>query len=206
MIEMRKVLLMSVLSLALVSQGDLARSALAAGPQDRVRETVGAVSVVLRDPKLSGSDGQVERKRRVRNIIRETFDFEDMAPESLGPQWTRLTPAEWEEFVRLFGTLFENSCTRLVLRFLGERQTNYIAESVEGKRGVVQTTLVGGKEERLSVEYRLASTHERWHVVDVLLDGVSLAANYRAQFGKVLRNSSYETLVRRMKTKAGEAE
>ena len=44
---------------------------------------------------------------------------------------------------------------------------------------------------------------ERWAVVDVVVDGVSLAANYRAQFTKVIRTSSYETLLRRMRKHAG---
>ncbi|MBI2000913.1 MAG: ABC transporter substrate-binding protein [candidate division NC10 bacterium] len=101
----------------------------------------------------------------------------------------------------LFADLFERSYNRLVLRFLGDRQTTFVAESVEGDRAVVQTTLIGGKDEQLSVEYRLASKHQRWEMTDVVLEGVSLAMNYRAQFNKILRNSSYDTLVRRMKGK-----
>lgn len=173
----------------------------AAGPQDRVQQTLAAVSAVLRDPALQGADSQPERRRRVRNIIYDTFHFDEMAQESLGPYWDRLTPSQQEEFVRLFGNLFEGSYNRLVLRFLGDRQANYDAESVEGNHAVVQTTLIGGKEERLSVEYQLASRHQRWGVVDVRLDGVSLAMNYRAQFNKILRNSSYDTLVQRMRSK-----
>jgi len=173
----------------------------AAGPQDRVQQTLAAVTAVLRDPALQGADSQPERRRRVRNIIYDTFDFDEMARESLGPTWDRLTPSQQEEFVRLFGNLFEGSYNRLVLRFLGDRQATYDVESIEGNHAMVQTTLIGGKEERLSVEYQLASRHQRWGVVDVRLDGVSLAMNYRAQFNKILRNSSYDTLVQRMRSK-----
>ncbi len=192
---------MSLAILALLSQAGLDTPVLAAGPQDRVQETLSGVSAVLRDPQLQGSAGQTERKKRVRTIIYDTFHFDEMARESLGPQWERLTPPQQEEFVRLFGDLFENSYNRLVLRFLGDRQSNYLAESIDGDRAVVQTILVGGKDEKLAVEYWLAMKDGRWGTVDVWLDGVSLAKNYRAQFGKILRNSSYETLVRRMKSK-----
>jgi ABC-type transporter MlaC component len=36
-------------------------------------------------------------------------------------------------------------------------------------------------------------------VVDVRIDGVSLAMNYRSQFNKTIRTSSYDTLVQRMR-------
>jgi phospholipid transport system substrate-binding protein len=198
---MKSVAWMSLVALTLLAQGSLSTPVLAAGPQDRVQETLSAVSGVLRDPQLQGSAGQAERKRRVRTVIYDTFHFDEMARESLGSQWERLTPPQQEEFVRLFGQLFENSYNRLVLRFLGDRETNYLAESIHGDRAVVQTMLVGGKDERLTVEYRLASKGQRWGVVDVVLDGVSLAMNYRAQFGKILRTASHETLLERMRKK-----
>ncbi len=99
----------------------------AAGSQDRAQETLAAVSAVLRDPALQGADSQPERRRRVRKIIYDTFYFDEMARESLGPTWDRLTPAQRAEFVRLFGNLFEGSYNRLVLRFLGDRQAIYDA-------------------------------------------------------------------------------
>jgi phospholipid transport system substrate-binding protein len=193
---MKSVAWMSLVALTLLAQGSLSTPVLAAGPQDRVQETLSGVSTILRDPQL-----QAERKRRVRTVIYDTFYFDEMARESLGSQWERLTPPQQEEFVRLFGQLFENSYNRLVLRFLGDRETNYLAESIHGDRAVVQTMLVGGKDERLTVEYRLASKGQRWGVVDVVLDGVSLAMNYRAQFGKILRTASHETLLERMRKK-----
>ena len=173
----------------------------AAEPQDRVQQTLAAVSGVLHDPKLEGADGQSERKRQVRTIIYDTFYFDEMARESLGPTWGRLAPAQQEEFVRLFGNLFENSYNRLVLRFLGDRQATFEGEAVEGDHAVVRTTLRGGQEEQLSVEYHLVAKEGRWGVVDVHIDGVSLAMNYRAQFNKILRTSSYASLVERMASK-----
>ena len=175
----------------------------AAGPQDRVQQTLTAVSAVLHDPKLQGADGQPERRERVRTIIYDTFFFDEMARESLGPQWERLTPTQQAEFVQLFGNLFEGSYNRLVLRFLGDRHATFEAESIDGDRAVVRTRLTGGKEEGLSVEYQLASKRGRWGVVDVRIDGVSLTMNYRSQFNKIIRTSSYDTLVQKMRKMEG---
>ena len=46
---------------------------------------------------------------------------------------------------------------------------------------------------------------QRWAVFDVIVDGVSLALNYRAQFEQIIRNSSYDTLLQKIKSKVAEA-
>lgn len=199
---MARVALVGVLTLVLLGHVPVLAGAEAASPRDRVGEIVGAVSAVIRDPALPGANGGRERERRVRDVIYDGFDFEEMSKRALGAHWDGLTRRQREEFVPLFADLFERSYNRLVLKFLGDRTTTYLAESVEGNRGIVQTLLEGGKDERLPVEYRLAYRQQRWRVDDVVLDGVSLATNYRAQFSRIIQTSSYETLVRRMQSKA----
>jgi phospholipid transport system substrate-binding protein len=182
----------------------LAWPAWSAEPQDRVRLTLEAVAAVVSDPALQGSARAVERQQRVRAIIYEAFDFPEMAKEVLGPQWAKLTPPQQAEFVDLFGTLFERSYNRLVVRFLGERRTLYGAEAVDNTRASVQTTLVSKNDARLPIDYHLAANGGRWAIYDVVIDGVSLATNYRAQFAKILRSASFEALVQRIKAKLAE--
>jgi phospholipid transport system substrate-binding protein len=183
----------------------VARPALAAGPQEQIQKVLDAVAAVLKDPSLQGPDKQAERQQRVRQIILDTFDFGEMAKLALGPYWDRLTPQQRTQFVSLFGTLFERSYNRLVLRFLAERQTIYGREAITQDRAVVQTTLVDQKTNgELPVEYHLVDKGQRWAVFDVIVDGVSLALNYRAQFDQIIRSSSYDTLLQRIASKVGE--
>jgi phospholipid transport system substrate-binding protein len=157
---------------------------------------------VLDDPQLQGPDQERERTRRVRSIIHDAFAFEEMAREALGAHWARLTPQQREEFIPLFGDVFERSYNRLVVKFLPGRQTSYGKEAVEQERATVQTTLVVPKmQEQLGVEYRLIEKAQRWAVFDVVVDGVSIAGNYRAQFDRILRTSSYDSLVQQIKRK-----
>jgi phospholipid transport system substrate-binding protein len=174
----------------------------AAMPQERVHEILEAVSTVLQDPQLQGVDKADERKQRVQRIIVDAFDFEEMARLALGAWWDRLTPPQQTEFVDLFGQLFERSYNRLVLRILPERDTTYSREAIERDHASVQTILIRKKtHEQLPVEYRLIEKGGRWAVFDVVVDGVSLTLNYRAQFDKIIRSSSYGTLVEKIKAK-----
>ena len=51
------------------------------------------------------------------------------------------------------------------------------------------------------VESRMLRHGDRWLIYDVVIENVSLIANYRSQFDRIVRTSSYEELVRRLKAK-----
>jgi phospholipid transport system substrate-binding protein len=196
--------LLGIFALVVLIDVSLARSAPGVGPQERVQVTMSAVSAILANPNLQGTDKDLERKQRVRQIILEAFDFEEMAREVLGAHWGKLTPQQRNEFTDLFGNLFERSYSRMVLRFLGERDTTYGTESIQQERATVTTTLISKRDAKLPVDYQLVHHGEQWLIYDVVVDGISLALNYRAQFSKILRTSSYETLVQRIKSKLEE--
>jgi len=197
-------LLLGPLVLAMLIDLGLARPALGAGPQERVQATMSAVAAILENPDLQGADKDLERKQRIRKIIFEAFDFQEMAREVLGVHWGKLTPQQRDEFTDLFGSLFERSYSRLVLRFLGERRTTYGTESIQQERATVTTTLISKRDAKLPVGYQLVHHGEQWMIYDVVVDGISLAMNYRAQFSKILSTSSYEALVQRIKSKLEE--
>src|SRR5262249_61692028 len=77
----------------------------------------------------------------------------------------------------------------------------YTEERVDGEQATVGTKLItrGGTE--VPIEYRLLKRGDRWLVYDVKIEGVSIVANYRAQFGKIIHAAAYDELVQRMKSK-----
>jgi phospholipid transport system substrate-binding protein len=192
----------AVMTLALLTYASLPASAWAAGPQEAIQQLVVAVTAVVGDPALQAAAKKNERRDRIGAIIHDAFDFEQMARESLGAPWAGLTAAQRSEFTRLFEDRFERSYSLLVVRFLGERTTTYAGETIQGEEARVRTALVSQKDGTLPVDYRLTAAGGRWAVADVVVDGVSLTGNYRAQFSKILRTSSYESLLRRMRTPA----
>ena len=69
----------------------------------------------------------------------------------------------------------------------------------------MQTKLVTKSGSEIPIEYRMhRKGGERWLVYDVIIEGVSLIANYRTQFNKIIQTSSYQELVRKMKNKQDE--
>ena len=68
----------------------------------------------------------------------------------------------------------------------------------------MRTKIITKQGSEVPVDYRMLKRGERWLVYDVIIEGVSLVANYRTQFNKIIQTSSYEELVDSMKNKQHE--
>ena len=74
----------------------------------------------------------------------------------------------------------------------------YLSERIEGSYAEVRTELRSSKVE-IPMDYRLHLKDGTWHAYDIVADGVSLVKNYRSQFDKIIRTSSYQDLIRRLR-------
>ncbi|HEU5305545.1 MAG TPA: ABC transporter substrate-binding protein [Gemmatimonadales bacterium] len=181
----------------------LAGPAAAGPPTDQLRTQIDRVIKTLEDPALQKEGKVLERRKAVRKIAEEIFDFGETAKRSLGRHWQGRTPAEREEFVQLFADLLERSYIGKVELFNGERIT-YTGETIDGDLAMVRTRIITKQGTEIPVDYRLHKRGERWLVYDVVIEGVSLVANYRTQFNKIIQTSSYQELVKKMRTKQEE--
>jgi phospholipid transport system substrate-binding protein len=172
-------------------------------PSDQLRAGVDRVFKILGDPELEGATKAHQRRTAIVIVAREIFDFGEMAKRSLGQHWEQRTLAERGEFVRLFTELIQRSYISKVDQHGAEKMIVQ-GEKVDGDYAVVRTTLPLGQGREMPIDYRMHSTDDRWQVYDLSLDGISLVGNYRAQFNKIIRTSSYEALVAKFKSHQAE--
>ena len=198
-----RALVAAVLGLAVSLGPWLAAPARAGAPIEQLKAQIDRVIKVLDDPELKKDGKSSARRAAVRKIADDIFDFQETATRSLARHWQPRTPAEKDEFVRLFSDLLERSYISKIELYGGEKII-YVGDSVEGDQAIVRTRIItkGGAE--VPVEYRMLKKGDRWLVYDVVIEGVSLVANYRTQFNKIIQTSSYADLVKKMKVKQDE--
>jgi len=167
---------------------------------DQIKQTVDAVIVVLNNKELKKPENKELRAKKLREIVNKRFDFEEMAKRSLALNWGKRIPEERKEFVALFSDLLENTYIKKVERYEHETVV-YTDEKVEGQYAVVKTKIVKTQEVEIPVEYRIFKKADKWEVYDIIVEGVSLVNNYRSQFSQIIRSSSYEELVKKLKNK-----
>lgn len=159
----------------------------------------------------SASEALLEdRLAAVRALLEDAFDAREAAAFALGREWEARTPAERDELVRLYADLV----ARAYLAWLGSHarvhgsgvEMTFESESVEGDRAVVGTTLETRAAGDVAIDYRMRRRDGRWAVHDVVVDGLSLAGSYRAQFQRVMQDGgAYPELLARLRDKASEA-
>jgi phospholipid transport system substrate-binding protein len=174
-------------------------------PTDQLRGRIDRVLRVLEDPELKQEARILDRRAAVRTIANEIFDFRGLSQRALARHWQGRTPAERDEFVQLFADLLERSYIGKIETYTGGERVQYTGESVDGDQATVRTKIItkGGTE--IPVDYRMQRAGERWLVYDVSIEGVSLIANYRAQFNRIIQQSSFKELVGQLAARKDEA-
>ena len=140
---------------------------------------------------------------RLRPLLERYFDFESLTRRSVGPAWRDFSTADQRRAVELF--------TTLVVRVYAGRfsdgarpQIRYApAIAVAADRVELPSRVVyDGK--TYAVDYRLDRLPEGWRIYDVLIEGVSFVANYRAQFAPLVQESGAAGLLRALELKLRE--
>lgn len=172
----------------------------AGAPTEQVKVTLENVLAVLNNTRLKSDAKKDERRQQLRTLIYPRFDFSEMARRSLGSQWRRLKPEEQKDFVETFTELLENAYVSKIEAYTDEKLV-YVRETEDREFAQVDTKIVTRKGEEFSLIYKLHLVDREWKVYDVVVENISLVNNYRSQFNRVIANSSYEELVRRLKDK-----
>jgi phospholipid transport system substrate-binding protein len=191
---MRSVRIFPILALVVA----LASPVWAGPPTDMLREYTEAVQKVLDDPALKADERRPERRAAVRKLASEAFDVQETARRALGPHWQQRTPAEREEFVQLFADLLERTYIAKIDLYGGEH-LRFTDERVDGESAIVRARVTTRQGTEVPVEGRMHKRGDRWLLYDVAIENVSLIANYRAQFDRIIRTSSYAELVKRLR-------
>ena len=174
--------------------------AVAGGATEAMKSTIDEVLRVIQDKELKQPARAEERRKRLEQVVGDRFDYPEMSRRALGAPWNTLPDKDKQEFVALFQTLLTNSYADKVETYSGEG-VQYLNERVDKEFAEVRTKVLTGKTE-IPLDYRLLNKGVEWRVYDVVVDGVSLVSNYRGQFAKILRSSSYADLVDQLRKKS----
>ena len=154
-------------------------------------------------PGVVGAMASVRRRAQIRAVADELFDFDEISRRALSVHWAARTPAERADFTRAFTDLLERAYLGRIESYHGEKIV-YPAEKIDGDFAVVRSRIVpkrraDARAQETGLEYRLMKKDGRWKVYDVLIDGVSFVSTYRSQFDRIIKSSSYASLMDRMR-------
>ena len=146
---------------------------------------------------LLGDQSEFTESQRseLQDLINGVIDFNKMAQDALGSEWTDRTDEERAEFVKVFSEIVRGrSLADLEIYRL---DVEYEDITVDGDIAHVHTTTVY-KEQPMAVAYAMGFRENEWRVDDIILDGVSTTEGYARSFQTYIRKRGFAALMQNL--------
>ena len=171
--------------------------AVAEDPRAAVETTLEAVMKVLRDDSLSVDD----RRAQVEVLAYDRFDFETISRLVLARNWKKLSEQQRADFVVEFKRHLTESYWQTLYDNRGREVE--VGASHRTKRGdaKVRTEIELDAADPLLIDYRLRVRDDRWMVIDVTIEGVSLVQNFRTQTQEIISDVGVDRLIEKLREK-----
>jgi len=186
-------------AVAMIGVADGAHAAQA--PTDVVKSLVNPALQILGDTSTPLKD----RQQKLRDLVSgDVFDFTAMARSALGLHWKDISAQQQQDFTQVFTAFLRDSYISRIADYSGQQvKVNFLGEADLGNgRTEVKTTIEqpGGKAP-IQVNYALRNTNGKTLIYDIAIDNISIAANYRNQFNRVINNQGFDALMTDLKNK-----
>ncbi len=135
---------------------------------------------------LSDSNGTLEeREAKVRALLREGLDLKLLGRFVLGKWWRRATPEQRAEYQRLFAEYLTQTYARRLAAYKGEKFTITETRPIAETDAIVLTTIARPSGPPLKAGWRVRAKNGTHKIVDVVVEGVSMAVAQRQEFASL---------------------
>lgn len=140
-----------------------------------------------------------ERNEKIVGELNEIMDFQLAAYLSLGKHWKKISKTQKKEFLETFQQYINNYIVEKIDLYTNQKIDIGDSKIVKKGRAELEIGILSGGE-TLQVNFKLRKNKKKeWRVYDVDIEGVSLITTFRSQFSGVLKNSSFEELLEKLK-------
>jgi phospholipid transport system substrate-binding protein len=171
-------------------------------PQTVVQGLYDVLLGVMKESKALGFSG---RYQRLKPAIESAYNLPLMSRLSVGPQWQSLTPEQQAQLGAAFDAFTVATYANRFDDYSGER-FEVLPDTTKASGGViVQTRLVKGNGEKVTLNYLMRESDGGWQIIDVFLSGtISELAARRAEFTSILRRDGAAGLLQVLNKRVAE--
>jgi len=172
-------------------------------PRALVQKMTETAVEILGNKSLSGE----QKRRQIEDLAYANIDFDVMSHLVLARNWSQLSAAQQAEFVKLFKAHLALTYGRNLENYNNEK-VEVVGERDEGRGDwTVKTKILrGGGNADVLVDYRLRRVNGAWRVIDVVIERVSLVANFRSQFQEIMSSGGASRLLDVLREKNAKGE
>ena len=143
----------------------------------------------LKDDSLS----EDQKQKAFKKLLNNDFDMNTIARFSLGRYWKTANKAQRQEYLKLFKTMILNVYSSRFQEYQGQA-INVKNARKEGKRDIlVQTVLKQEGSPEIQIDWRVRKKNNNYKVIDIVVEGVSMALTQRSDFSSVIQRGGGDT-------------
>ncbi len=148
-----------------------------------------------------------EKERRFRALALKSFDIPKISKFVLGRNWRDATPAQRDEFISIFGEVNLQRFMPLFTEYSDQKfeVTGVRTDTDKPALFFVSSTLTRAEGEPAKVEWRIARQGDRFRILDVVAEGVSMVLTLRKEYGTVVKKSGVDGLIAQLREKIRES-
>lgn len=145
----------------------------------------------LSDDSLS----QDEKTKKFDALLNKRFDMRSIGRFALGRYWRAASPAQQKDYLDMFNEMILEVYSRRFSEYKGQT-IEVVSSRPEGKRDILVSSLI--KESNapdIRLDWRIRTTDGTYKVIDIIVEGVSMALTQRSDFAAVIQRGGGDVQV-----------
>lgn len=136
----------------------------------------------LADTSLSDE----QKQDRFEKFLDSSFDMNRIGRFVLGQYWREASETQQSEFLKVFRDYMVTSYADKIGSYSGENLEIKDATSLNDKESLVHSLITRPNGPPIKLDWRVRSTDQGAKIVDVIIEGISMAQTHRSEFASVV--------------------
>lgn len=128
-----------------------------------------------------------ERTAEFRKLLNSSFDMATIGRFALGRNWKAATPAQQAEYQKLFKEMIVKTYSRRFKEYNGQKLEIRSARADGETDIIVNSSIIPPQGAEIAVDWRVRNKGGTYKIVDVIIEGVSMALTQRSDFASVIQ-------------------
>jgi len=143
-----------------------------------------------------------EREAVFRNLLREGFDMDFIGRFVVGKYWRDMSPEQRAEYLEVFSEYVLQTYSRRFGGYAGQTFAVAGTRAAGQQDAMVQTRIDQPSGPPILADWRVRVAPAGYRIVDVMVEGVSMAVTQRSEFGAVVQRDGVAGLIEALRARS----
>jgi len=136
-----------------------------------------------------------EKIKAFEKILNENFDMKTIGRFSLGRYWRSSSLEEKKEYIKLFTNMVTDMYSERFAEYKGQKLETTDSRMTNKRDTLVLSEIIPETNKPIKVDWLVRYKNNKYKVVDVIVEGISMALTQRQEFAAVIQRGGGKTKV-----------